>query len=103
MIRSHRVRLCAALFVGAAVLGLSGCGGNPIDADSAQQSVTDFVSKNTKFTPNDVQCPSGVDAKVGAEFECTFTGPDGPYVAELKITKVDGSAVLYDIKTKLAA
>lgn len=81
-----------------------------IDADSAQKSVTDFVTEKTKFTPNDVKCPSGTDvkcpsgtdAKVGVEFDCTFTGPDGDYVAHLKITKVDGSAVLYDIETKLA-
>ncbi|MDT5177670.1 MAG: hypothetical protein QOJ95_1868 [Mycobacterium sp.] len=101
MMGTHGVRLGAALFVGVAVLGLGGCG-KVIDADSAQKSVTDFVSQNTEFTPNDVKCPSGTDAKVGVEFDCTFTGPDGDYLAHLKITKVDGSAVLYDIETKLA-
>jgi hypothetical protein len=101
MIRTHGVRIGAALFIGVVVLGLSGCG-KVIDADSAQKSVTDFVSQNTEFTPDDVKCPSGTDAKVGAEFDCTFTGPDGDYVAHLKITKVDGSNVLYDIETKLA-
>ncbi len=101
MIRTHGVRLGTTLFVGVALLGLSGCG-KVIDADSAQKSVTDFVTEKTKFTPNDVKCPSGTDAKVGVEFDCTFTGPDGDYVAHLKITKVDGSAVLYDIETKLA-
>jgi hypothetical protein len=30
------------------------------------------------------------------------TGPDGDYVAHLKITKVDGSNVEYDVETKLA-
>jgi hypothetical protein len=101
MIRTHGVRLGAALVIGVAVLGLSGCG-KVIDADSAQKSVTDFVAQNTEFTPNDVTCPAGTDAKVGVEFDCTFTGPDGNYLAHLKVTKVDGSAVLYDIETKLA-
>ncbi|BDX32707.1 hypothetical protein TUM20985_32540 [Mycobacterium antarcticum] len=101
MMRTRGVRFGTALLVGVAVLGLAGCG-KVIDADSAQQSVTDFVSQNTEFTPNDVKCPSGTDAKVGVEFDCTFTGPDGDYIAHLKITKVDGSAVLYDIETKLA-
>jgi hypothetical protein len=101
MMGTHGVRLGAALFVGVAVLGLGGCG-KVIDADSAQKSVTDFVSQNTEFTPKDVKCPLGTDAKVGVEFDCTFTGPDGDYLAHLKITKVDGSAVLYDIETKLA-
>lgn len=99
MIRTCGARVGAALFVGIAVLGLSGCG-KVIDADSAQKSVTDFVSQNTKFTPNDVKCPSGTDAKVGVEFDCTFTGPDGDYTAHLKITKVDGSDVEYDVETK---
>ena len=101
MIRTHGARICASLFIAVAVLGLSGCG-KVIDADSAQKSVTDFVSTNTKFTPTDVKCPSGTDAKVGVEFDCTFTGPDGNYKAHLKITKVDGSNVEYDIETKLA-
>ncbi len=101
MTRVHVARLASALVLGAAVLGLSGCG-KVIDADSAQKSVTDFVSQHTEFTPKDVKCPSGTNAKVGEEFDCTFTGPDGDYVAHLKITKVDGSDVLYDIETKLA-
>lgn len=99
MIRTPGVRACTALFLGVAVLGLSGCG-KVIDADSAQKSVTDFVSQNTEFTPNDVKCPSGTDAKVGNEFDCTFTGPDGNYTAHMKITKVDGSDVEYDVETK---
>ncbi len=101
MIRARGARTGAAVFTCVAVLGLGGCT-KTIDADSAQKSVTDFVSKNTKFTPNDVKCPSSTDAKVGVEFDCTFTGPDGNYDAHLKITKVDGSAVAYDIQTKLA-
>lgn len=101
MMRTHGARLGATLFIGVAVLGLSACG-KVIDAESAQQSVTDFVSENTDFTPDDVKCPEGTDAKVGVAFECTFTGPDGDYVANLKITEVDGSNVLYDIETKLA-
>ena len=101
MIRTRGARVVAALFIGVAVLGLSSCG-KVIDAESAQKSVTDFVAQNTEFTPNDVKCPSGMEAKVGVEFDCTFTGPDGDYVAHLKITKVDGSNVEYDVETKLA-
>jgi hypothetical protein len=101
MIPTRGVRTGAALFVGLAVVGLSGCS-KSIDAESAQKSVTDFVAEKTEFTPNDVKCPSGTDAKVGIEFDCTFTGPDGDSVAHLKITKVDGSNVEYDVETKLA-
>lgn len=49
-----------------------------------------------------MKCPYGTVEMVGVETDCTFTGPDGDYVAHLKITKVDGSNVEYDVETKLA-
>jgi hypothetical protein len=59
------------------------------------------VSSKTGFNATDVKCPSGVDAKVGQEFDCHFTGPEGkPYTAHLKITKVQGDDVEFDIETK---
>jgi hypothetical protein len=64
MTRTWRTRLGTSLPVGVAALGMSDCG-KTISAE----------------------------AKVGAEFDCTFTAPEGDYVAHLKITKVDGSDV----------
>jgi hypothetical protein len=58
------------------------------------------VSKKTKFTPTDVTCPDDVEAKVGAEFDCHFTGPEGPYTAHVKVTKVEGDDVFFQIDTK---
>jgi hypothetical protein len=63
--------------------------------------VTDLVSKETGFTPKDVTCPDGVKAEAGTEFECTFTGPDGDYVAKVKVTKVEGENVEFYIQSKL--
>jgi hypothetical protein len=41
-----------------------------------------------------------VRAAAGTEFECHFTGPEGkPYVAHMRITKVDGEHVDFDVKT----
>ena len=41
--------------------------------------------------------------KVGGEFDCHFTGPEGaPYTAQLKITSVDGDNINFDIKTFLS-
>lgn len=101
MINTHGARLGAALFSCVAVLGLSGCG-KTITADGAQKSVTDFVAQNTEVTASNVKCPDSTDAKVGVEFDCTFTASDGDYVAHLKITKVEGTNVEYDIETKPA-
>ncbi|MGX9673455.1 DUF4333 domain-containing protein [Mycobacterium sp. HM-7] len=91
-------RIGAALVIGLVTLQLSACT-STIKPEGAAQSVTDMVSSKTGFHPTDVKCPSGVDAKVGGEFDCTFTGPEGPYKAHLKITSVDGEKVGFDIKT----
>lgn len=86
----------------AAVLAvfLSGCG-SKINPDGAAKSVVDVVSRQTKFKPKDVICPSGVDAEVGTEFDCTFTGPEGKaYTAHMKVTKVDGDNVEFYVKSR---
>ncbi len=89
------------LIFGVLALQLSACG-STIKPDGAAKSVTDMVTSQTGFHPTDVKCPSGVDAKVGGEFDCTFTGPEGPYKAHMKITSVDGEKVGFDIKTSRA-
>lgn len=94
-----------ALLVLAAVLPVvvSGCGafGSKINPDGAAKSVVDVVSKQTKFKPADVTCPSGVAATVGTEFDCTFTGPGGrKYIAHLRVTKVEGDNVEFYVQSK---
>jgi hypothetical protein len=91
-----------ALLVFAAVLAMfvSGCG-SKINPDGAAKSVVEVVSKQTKFKPKDVSCPSGVDAQVGVEFDCTFTGPEGvEYTAHMKVTKVEGDNVEFYVESK---
>jgi uncharacterized lipoprotein len=99
MIRSACIRLGVAVCASVAVLQLAGCS-STIKPDTTAKTVTDFVSKQTGFKPTDVTCPSGVKAEVGSEFDCHFTGPEGPYTAHLKITKVDGEDVNFDIVTR---
>ena len=92
-------RVAVAVAVGWVALNLSGCGAT-IRPEGAAKSVVDGVSGQTAFHPTDVTCPSGVEAKVGGEFDCHFTGPEGkPYTAHMKITKVDGEAVEFDIRS----
>ena len=91
-----------ALLVLASVLAVfvSGCG-STINPDSAAKSVVDVVSRQTKFKPKDVSCPDGVDASVGTEFDCTFTGPEGmQYTAHMKVTKVDGGNVEFYVQSR---
>jgi hypothetical protein len=93
------MRTVLVILVASLATLVAGCG-STIKADRAAETVTDFVSKNTGFKPTDVTCPSGVDAEVGKEFDCHFTGPDGNYTAHVKITKVDGEDVMYQIESK---
>jgi hypothetical protein len=78
---------------------VAGCS-KTIKPEGAAKYVTDRVTEQTGFKPTDVSCPSGVEAKVGVEFQCHFTGPEGPYTAYMKITKVQGEEVFFDFKTQ---
>jgi hypothetical protein len=94
------MRTALVVVIASLAMVLSGCG-STIKPEGAAGSVTDLVSKQTGFKPNDVKCPSGVDAKEGTEFECHFTGPEGKeYTAHMKVTKVEGDDVQFYIKTE---
>ncbi len=81
----------------------AGCGKKEVIPSGAEKAVTNVVSSKTPFTPTDVSCPSGEEAKVGNTFDCSFTGPKGvPYTAHMRITKVDGDKVLFFINTSVA-
>jgi Domain of unknown function (DUF4333) len=98
------MRFGPAVLIGSAALQLAACGSSTIKPDVVAQSVVDVVSEKTDFKPTYVKCPDGVEAKVGGTFDCTFTGPDGDYLAHMKIDKVDGAQVLFGIETeKLSA
>ena len=99
MIRSACIRVGVAVCMSVVVLQLAGCS-STLKPDRTAQTVTDFVSSKTGFKPTDVSCPSGVKAEVGREFDCHFTGPEGPYTAHLKITKVNGEDVNFDIQSR---
>ena len=93
------MRAALVVLVASLAMLLAGCG-STIKPEGAASSVVDLVSKQTGFKPNDVKCPSGVDAEVGKEFNCHFTGPEGKdYTANMKVTKVEGDDVQFYIKT----
>lgn len=94
------MRTVLLVLLASLAVAVAGCG-STIKPEGAAKSVVDLVSKKTKFTPTDVKCPDGVEATVGQEFDCHFTGPEGKdYTAHLKVTKVDGDDVQFYIETK---
>jgi hypothetical protein len=90
----------AGSFIGCVAVLLTGCGKSTIRPEATARTVTDFVFQHTRFRPTDVRCPSGVPAKVGSTFDCHFTGPDGPYVAHVLITSVNGERATDYIVTR---
>jgi hypothetical protein len=92
------MRRAAALVFLAALL--AGCGKSTIKPDGAERVVVNVVSSQTAFRPTDVRCPSGVEAKVGITFQCHFTGPEGPYTAYMRVTKVQGERVEFSVRTR---
>ncbi|WP_156297727.1 DUF4333 domain-containing protein [Mycobacterium paragordonae] len=99
---SISTRVAAGLLAGLTTLSLPACGSkSTIKPEGAAQSVVDVVAKRSGFRPTDVSCPSGVEAKVGQQFDCHFTGPEGkPYTAHMRVIKVDGETVLYDVDSR---
>ncbi|OCB36330.1 hypothetical protein A5676_21990 [Mycobacterium malmoense] len=100
---SGKFRVASGVLVVAVVgLPLAACATKTtVKPDGAAQSVVDVVSSQTGFRPADVNCPSGVEAKVGQEFDCHFTGPEGkPYTAHMRITKVEGEKVVFDVRSR---
>jgi uncharacterized protein DUF4333 len=80
---------------------LTACGESTVEPDGAEQSVVDVVSRKTGFRPTDVSCPSGVEAEVGGTFDCEFTGPEGrPYTAKMRIVKVEGERVVFQVNSR---
>jgi hypothetical protein len=93
------MRTALVVLVASLAVVVAGCG-STIKPEGAARSVTDLVSKQTGFKPEDVKCPSGIDAEVGKQFECHFTGPeDKDYTAHMRVTKVEGDNVEFYIKT----
>ena len=99
LVHTARVRRASIAIAAVAAL-LAACGEKTIDGDRAAESVAEVVSEKTGFEPTDVQCPSDVPAKVDETFECRFTGPEGPYTASVRITKVEGDDAEFFIDTR---
>lgn len=81
---------------------LAGCGDEKttIRPEGAEKTIVDFVRQQTGFRVTDPDCPSGVEAKVGKKFQCSFTGPEGPYIAFMEVRKVEGEKVIFRIDTR---
>ena len=92
-----RLRTAPASLV-IALLFLSACGASVVAEEDLEQGVSDQLTETVGQKPDKIDCPGDLEAEVGKTMRCTLTaGPDELGVT-LKITKVDGSDVEYDIE-----
>jgi hypothetical protein len=82
-----------------AALGLTACE-KTIRAHGAEDTIVLFVKQKTGQRAENAKCPSGIEAKKGKTFDCTFDGPDGKYVAHMRVDGVQGSKVNFFIQTE---
>lgn len=79
------------------VLLLTGCSSNAVEPDDLAQEVSSQLEATVGQAPDDVTCPEGLDAEVGAETRCTLTDGDATYGVSVTATAVDGDEVTFDI------
>ena len=92
----------STLTMGAAALalafGLSGCGGaSAVDSSEVEKQISSQLEKQIGQAPDKVDCPNDLDAEKGAEERCTLTADGQDYGVSVKVTKVDGNDVSFDI------
>ncbi|MDP3967443.1 MAG: DUF4333 domain-containing protein [Nocardioides sp.] len=93
----------ALVATAAAALLLSGCsgsvsiGGSGVESDQLAQEVSDQLETTVGQAPDDVDCPDGLDAEVGAETRCTLTDGDATYGVSVTATAVEDGEVSFDI------
>ena len=96
-----RPALTAAVALVLALL-VAACGEKTVDASAAEETVTNLIADESGFEAQDMSCPDDVPAEVDEEFECEFTGPEGPYVASVTITEVDGDDAVFQVVSRRA-
>ncbi|WP_181784950.1 DUF4333 domain-containing protein [Pseudonocardia pini] len=81
---------------GGLLLGLSACSMS-VSSDDVKSEITRVVQEQLQADPSAVDCPSNLDATVGATLTCHVTIPDRSFDVVAKVTQVDGSDVKFDI------
>lgn len=84
----------------ATVISLSACSTTyMVRPEDAAQAIVDIIQEQNDYELDvaDVHCPDNIEAEVGVQFDCRFTGRGGDYVAHMRIQKVEGDQVLFEI------
>ena len=98
-----RIRWSTALAIGGAAAVMAGCsasvsvgGGDTVKQPGEVSSTKSFIANSLPDLPpvQSVDCPSGVDAKVGTTFECQATLDNGQAVTiPFQVASINGDRV----------
>jgi hypothetical protein len=81
-----------------AALAVAGCGETVIDAAKTEDAIEHNLEKASGMTIASVECPSDVEVKTGATFQCVVKQPGGKEeTATLKIRNEDADVSLIDL------
>lgn len=76
-----------------------GCGGTVIDLSKVEDQIEANVENTQKTKVSSVDCPSGVEVKAGASFDCAVTLTSGKQqTVTLKILNSDADVEITSLK-----
>ena len=91
-------RLLALATGGILALSIAACGETVIDAAKTEDAIEHNLEKASGLKVTAVDCPSDVEVKTGATFECVVTEAGGKEeTATLKILNEDADVSLVDL------
>ncbi|MEZ5095945.1 MAG: DUF4333 domain-containing protein [Nocardioides sp.] len=78
---------------------LAGCtlGTPKLAKENVEKTVSDKLAEVVGKTPDKVTCPGDLVGKVGTTMRCTLTSDGDVIGLTVKVTKVDGTTVKFDI------
>jgi hypothetical protein len=93
-------RLGALVALALAVFLVSGCGETVIDSAKTEGAIEENLEKSVGQKVSSVECPSGVEVKKGATFDCTVSLENGKTeTATLKILNSDADVEVTNLKS----
>jgi hypothetical protein len=97
MTLSARLGVLAAPLAAAALL-VAGCGETVIDSAKVEAAIEQNLHRATGQKVSSVECPSGVEVKAGATFECTVELGGKQESATLKIVNSNADVEVTDLR-----
>lgn len=85
-------------------LALAACGGSvsigssSVSKDEIAKQVSTALEQSVGSSPPPITCPDDLAAEVGKTTTCVMHASDGDYDVAVKITKVDGDTVAFDVE-----